>query len=179
MNCTMGLNPLDKSIVPLQPIFKPLEEFCHKKLLQSIKTINFEKQSTFMLKIKNIHLYAISLLFFIFIGYIMYAANVGRELLFFQLIDYIPMGDKLAHVVLIGTLAFLMNLMLGGKTFAVRGVQILLGSCIVFGFITIEEFTQMYIPTRNFDWMDLMANYIGIYMASISTKFQITNSKCI
>jgi len=132
-----------------------------------------------MLKQKNIHIYAISLLFFAFIGYIMYAANTGRELLFFQLLEYIPMGDKLAHVVLIGTLAFLLNLLFGGKTFAVRGIQILLGSCIVFGFITIEEFTQMYIPNRNFDWIDLMANYLGIGMASISTKFQMTNSKCI
>jgi len=102
----------------------------------------------------------------------MYAANTGRELMFFQMLEYIPMGDKLAHVVLIGTLAFLLNLLLGGKTFTVRGVQILLGSCIVFGFITIEEFTQMYIPTRNFDWMDLMANYIGIVGASIKFRGQ-------
>jgi len=128
-----------------------------------------------MLKIKNIHLYPLSLLFFAFIGYIMYAANTGRDLLFFQLLEYIPMGDKLAHIVLIGTLAFLLNLMLRGKKFTVNGVQILLGSCIVFGFITIEEFTQIYIPNRNFDWMDLMANYIGI--AGASTKFQIPKNK--
>jgi len=95
-----------------------------------------------MLKTKNIPIYAVSLLFFAFIGYILYAANTGRELLFFRILEYIPMGDKLAHVVLIGTLAFSLNLMLHGRTFTLNGVQILLGSGIVFGFVTIEEFTQ-------------------------------------
>ena len=125
-----------------------------------------------MFKNKNLHIYIISLLFFAFIGYILYSANTGRELLFFQILEYIPWGDKLAHVVLIGTLAFLLNLMLRGKTFTVNGVQILLGSCIVFGFITIEEFTQMYIPTRNFDWIDLMANYVGIWLAGVKFRGQ-------
>ena len=87
------------------------------------------------------------------------------------------MGDKLAHIVLIGTLAYLFNLMLRAKTFKVNGVQILVGSCIVFGLMTVEEFSQMYIPARNFDWVDLAANYLGIGIAGQITKskYQISN----
>lgn len=127
-----------------------------------------------MLKLKNIHIYLVSTLFFFFIGYISYAASTGRALLFFELLERIPMGDKLVHVVLMGTLAFLLNLMLGGRTFSINGVPILLGSCIAVGFVTIEEFSQIYIPLRNFDWIDLIANYTGIILAS---KWQIPNSE--
>ena len=123
-----------------------------------------------MLKITRTYTHFIALLFFIFIGYILYSANTGREILFFQILEYIPMGDKLAHIVLIGTLAYLLNIMLGAKTFKVNGVQILVGSFIVFGLMPVEEFSQMYIPTRNFDWVDLAANYLGIGIASQMAK---------
>ena len=129
-----------------------------------------------MLKITRTYTHLIALLFFIFIGYILYSANTGREILFFQILEYIPMGDKLAHIVLIGTLAYLLNIMLGAKTFKVNGVQILVGSFIVFGLMTVEEFSQMYIPTRNFDWVDLAANYLGIGIASqMAKKKYLTN----
>ncbi len=130
-----------------------------------------------MLKTTLSYTHLISLLFFTFIGYIIYSANTGREILFFQIIEYIPMGDKLAHIILIGILAYLLNIMLGAKTFKVNGRQILLGSFIVFGLMTVEEFSQMYIPTRNFDWVDLAANYLGIGIAGQITKskYQISN----
>jgi len=128
-----------------------------------------------MSKTARIYLRLISLLFFIFIGYVLYSANTGREILFFQILEYIPMGDKFAHVILIGTLAYLFNMVLGAKTFKVNGVQILVGSLIVFGLMTVEEFSQMYIPTRNFDWVDLAANYLGIGIADkmIKSKYKI------
>lgn len=133
-----------------------------------------------MLKRKNIYIYLISGLFFTFVGYMLHAANTGRALLFFEILDYIPMGDKLVHIVMMGTLAFLLNLMLDGKTLMLFGVPILLGSLIAVGFVTIEEFSQMYIPTRKFDWIDLAANYVGITWASrwqvLSSKIQIPNS---
>ena len=119
-----------------------------------------------MLRDSQIPIYLFSTLFAASIAYILYAANTGKELLFFELVDKIPMGDKLAHIVLIGTLAFLSDVLLGAKVFRVKGIQMLVGSFAVFMFITIEEFTQLYIPTRNFDWGDLIANYIGIGIAS-------------
>jgi len=125
-----------------------------------------------MLKIKNIHIYLVSGLFFAFVGYLIHAANTGRALFFFEVLDCIPMGDKLVHLVFMGTLAFLLNLMLGGRTLTLIGVPILLGSFIAIGFVTIEEFSQMYIPTRKFDWIDLMANYVGVAWASIKFRSQ-------
>jgi len=91
---------------------------------------------------------------------------VGQDILFFKLIEHVPMGDKFAHITLVGTLAFLLNLILGAKTFTIRKMELLLGSCIVFGIMTVEEFSQIYIPMRNFDLVDLMANYLGIGIAS-------------
>jgi len=84
------------------------------------------------------------------------------------------MGDKLVHLIFMGTLAFLLNLTLNVRTCTILGMPMLLGSLIAVGFVTIEEFSQMYIPTRNFDWMDLMANYIGIAWAS---KWQVPKSR--
>ena len=119
-----------------------------------------------MLKTANTFIYIITLLFITFIVYIIYAANVGQDILFFKLIEYVPMGDKFAHITLVGTLAFLLNLMLSARTFKIRKTELLLGSCIVFGIMTVEEFSQIYIPTRNFDLVDLMANYLGIGIVS-------------
>ena len=132
------------------------------------------------MKNKNVFISIISFLFITFIAYILYAANVGHEIFFFKILKSVPMGDKLAHIVLIGTLAFLVNLLLQVKTFKIRKRELLLGSLIVFGLVTVEEFTQIYIPTRSFDLVDLMANYIGIGIASwlnfnyLSTKTKLS-----
>lgn len=86
----------------------------------------------------------ITLLFVLFIGYVIYSANTGNGLPVFKLIGKIPYGDKLGHMGLIGTLTFLINATLNNKVFKVSGRKILLGSALVFIFITIEEFSQQY-----------------------------------
>jgi hypothetical protein len=115
---------------------------------------------------KSISIKVISISFVVFIGYILYSANTGGSNIFFSTIGKMPFGDKIAHMSLVGTLAFLLNLLLSAKTFSFKGFNILTASFGVFCFMTIEEFTQIWIDNRTFDLLDLTFNYIGIGIAS-------------
>ena len=57
----------------------------------------------------------IAILFTLFIGFIVYSANNGSDLFFFK-ITTLPYGDKFAHAILIGLLAFILNLAANGRT---------------------------------------------------------------
>lgn len=115
---------------------------------------------------------SITVAFTLFIGVIIFLANTGGDLGLLKLIHKIPMGDKFAHMLLVGTLAFLVNLSLKAQTFEFLNFRILVGSAIIFCAITVEECSQMWIPSRNFDLLDLTFNYIGIFIASwLISKF--------
>ena len=47
------------------------------------------------------------------------------------------------------------------------GQTYLLGSLLVACLITFEECTQAFIPARNFEIMDLVCNYAGIYAGGL------------
>lgn len=81
---------------------------------------------------------------------------------FFAFLRYIPYGDKVGHFCLMGMFAFLLNLALKAKTVRVWRVEYLLGSLIVAAIVTIEEFSQIYISGRTFDWDDLFFDFAGI-----------------
>ena len=115
---------------------------------------------------KSILIKFISFSFVIFIGYILYSANTGTPNIFFTIIGKVPYGDKIAHMGLVGMLAFLLNLLLSSKTFSFKGFNILVASFGVFCFMTVEEFSQIWIDKRTFDLVDLTFNYIGIGIAS-------------
>ena len=115
---------------------------------------------------KSISIRLISISFVIFIGYILYSANTGGSNIFFSTIGKVPFGDKIAHMSLVGMLAFLLNLLLNAKTFSFKGFNVLTASFGVFCFMTLEEFSQIWIDSRNFDLLDLTFNYIGIGIAS-------------
>ena len=84
---------------------------------------------------------------------------------FFQWIERHPGSDKVGHFVLLGTLAFSLNLALRGKSLQCGPGRLLWGSLLVAVVITFEEFSQMWVSTRQFDWGDLAANYAGIACA--------------
>lgn len=105
-------------------------------------------------------------LFIIFIIYIILSASLGWYNPFFAFVNKIPFGDKVMHVILLGTFAFCVNVLLGFHTFKISKYQLLTGSVIMFLFATVEEISQYWIPTRTFDLLDLAANYIGILLAS-------------
>jgi VanZ family protein len=75
----------------------------------------------------------------------------------------IPCGDKLGHLVLVGTLSLLLNLMLEGRRGPGRRPRILPGSVLLLVVMTLEEGSQAFIPHRSFDPLDWLANVIGIF----------------
>lgn len=102
--------------------------------------------------------------FLLFIGFVILSANFGWEAFFFDWVKYLPLGDKMAHFLLVGGVAFFVNLLLEVKKIKLAGKEILLGSFVVFVFITLEEFSQLFLIRRNFDLIDMSANYLGILL---------------
>lgn len=78
------------------------------------------------------------------------------------MVDSIPIGDKIGHFLLMGMLAYLVNLLMECKTFKLGKWQILTGSVIVAVCVLIEEMTQIFIPTRTFSYLDLLSDLLGI-----------------
>lgn len=105
--------------------------------------------------------------FSVFFGIITLAgmgASPGISLLSF--IHDIPFGDKFVHFGILLTFTFLLNESLKGITFHFKARHFLTGSLIILIFFTVEEFSQLFIPHRNFELMDLICNYAGIAAGS-------------
>ena len=75
---------------------------------------------------------------------------------------YIPWGDKLGHFLLMGGLAFLLNLSLGLRRWRPYQLDLLLGSLVVALAATAEEISQYWLTNRRFDPWDLAADLAGI-----------------
>lgn len=109
-------------------------------------------------------------MFFLFILWVIYMANVGASTVFFDLVKVVPLGDKIGHVVLFGVLTLGLNISLNYRTCPGGNTGLLLGSCLVFAFAIIEELTQQLCTTRTFDVADLMADAAGIMLFSLISR---------
>lgn len=94
---------------------------------------------------------------------ILVIADRGDADLFWNVVGKIPCGDKLGHLGLVGTLSFLLNLALDRRRAFASGDGILLGSLVLLVFMTLEEFSQAFIPCRSFDLLDGLANLVGVF----------------
>lgn len=101
----------------------------------------------------------------IFVGGVIVCADRGVLRGFFRWINSIPFGDKAGHVFLIGIMAHLLNCAMAGRTFGIGRSRWQLGGLIVAAVMTIEEISQIWIPSRTFDFGDLAANYAGVLLA--------------
>ncbi|MEK7723980.1 MAG: VanZ family protein [Acidobacteriota bacterium] len=93
---------------------------------------------------------------------IIFIANRRSTAYILGFVGSIPFGDKLGHFFLMGILSFLVNLILDARDFGFGKIRYLLGSLIVAVIVTIEEFSQLFIRGRSFDWTDLVADFLGI-----------------
>ncbi len=91
------------------------------------------------------------------------AADFGASRWVFDAVGRVPWGDKLAHFVLLGIMSLLLNLTLGGATVRLSSVRLLKGSAILLVVVTLEEFSQAFLPYRSFEVADLAFNYAGIF----------------
>lgn len=100
--------------------------------------------------------------FFIFISWIIFLADSADYNFAFYLVGDIPYGDKVAHALLYGIMALLLNYGLRFKYFGTKFFQLQIGSMLVFLFAALEEISQYFILSRTFDLYDLLADVIGI-----------------
>lgn len=108
----------------------------------------------------------LTIAFSCFIVLLIIVANFKLYNPFLPFVKAVPygLGDQLGHFVLMGFLAFLVNMTMKAKTVKVGSFNLLLGSLIVAVFVTLEEGSQYFLSTRTCDWFDLMADYLGILL---------------
>jgi polysaccharide biosynthesis protein VpsQ len=102
----------------------------------------------------------------IFIGLfvaILIGADKGALPGFVRSLYAFPGGDKIGHFLLMGALSWLINLSLRARLAPVLSRNILLGSAIVFVFVTLEEISQLWLKSRSFSLLDLGFSYAGIF----------------
>lgn len=77
-----------------------------------------------------------------------------------------PGGDKLGHFLIAGLLSLTLNLAIPERLVRFGRYSVYLGSLLVFITLAAEEFTQLFIQTRTFSWLDLSSDLLGILAAS-------------
>ena len=110
------------------------------------------------------------MLFIIMFSLIIFIADSEDGMKIFSFVRNIPGGDKSGHFVVFALFAIVVNLFLDFRYVSIKKKKILLGSVIVFFIASIEELSQIWIPNRTFDLVDLFADSMGILLVSLLTK---------
>jgi hypothetical protein len=106
---------------------------------------------------------AISIFLFI-ITIVGFQTHLGLAIKY--LIAAVPFADKVVHFSMTVTLSLLLCFSTNQRQVNLFGRWMLFSSlALAIGF-TLEEFSQAFIPSRNFEIMDMLCNYAGIYMGS-------------
>jgi hypothetical protein len=111
--------------------------------------------------------YGVSFAFFTFICSMIYMADAGIPNAIMRVTATVPMGDKLGHFSLFGTLAFLLNWALRYRTFQAAHRPWLWGSVLVLSFALLEECSQAFFPRRTLDATDALADVLGVWAFSL------------
>jgi len=106
----------------------------------------------------------ITIFYVCFILFVIALANQGELGILAVIVYEVPYTDKLGHFILMGLLAFFLNLSLKCSTISILNSTFLKGSIIIFILVTLEEVSQLLVETRTFDLMDLVADYLGIFV---------------
>lgn len=113
-----------------------------------------------------------SALFFSFICWMIFMANLNRENLIMSIGHRVPSGDKIGHFMLFGLLALFLNSALKFRKVPVFKHKFYLGSMLVALFAIGEEFSQLFFENRTFDWVDLVFDFWGIHLLSSKVCFK-------
>lgn len=105
--------------------------------------------------------------FFAFVLWLIYTANTGRESVFFELVESIPYGDKVGHLLLFGFLTLAANFAFRLRILDLRVFRLYIGTGIVSLFVVLEELSQTFIPSRTFELEDLAADTAGIILFTV------------
>ncbi len=114
---------------------------------------------------------ALAVLFAVFLLVVIYWAASGNMPEMIQRLYDFPGGDKAGHFLLMGGLALLVNLALGGRRLQMGGRQLLTGSVLVAAFISLEEVSQFAFPLRTPDVWDWAASMAGIWCSGLILRY--------
>ncbi len=107
----------------------------------------------------------ITFLFALFILAVIVLADLGILPHFLSIVYDFPNGDKVGHFILFGLLGFLLTFTftrsLPNRTRALVALSI---GLILMLLIALEEISQMFVSTRTFDLIDLLASYVGVVL---------------
>jgi hypothetical protein len=95
------------------------------------------------------------------------SADLGLKLWVFKFAAWIPLGDKLGHLVLAGIFSFLLNSALCCRTSSLFGLKMRMGSLIACLLVLTEEFSQLWIASRNVELTDVLFDVAGIYLFGV------------
>lgn len=94
----------------------------------------------------------------------------------FGFVRYIPYGDKVLHFGLLGTLAFLVAQWVTLSRQSFSPSRLVMTGSLVAVLITLEEFSQIFIPSRTFDLTDMTLNILGIACGTLLFSILYTQS---
>jgi hypothetical protein len=103
-----------------------------------------------------------ALIFVCFISWVIFQANVGSSNIIFELVNFIPYGDKVSHFILYGTLSVLTVIALNYRCVKVNHYSLPVGAILVLLIAIGEEITQLFISNRTFELADICADIAGI-----------------
>ncbi|MCE9554026.1 MAG: hypothetical protein K8T91_11710 [Planctomycetes bacterium] len=89
-------------------------------------------------------------------------ADAGLAEPMFEIVHRVPLGDKIGHVLLLGTMSLLLNLALRVSRFHWGRFHPLQGTAILLVLATLEEFSQLASTHRTFSFGDAASNAVGI-----------------
>ncbi|WP_370981620.1 VanZ family protein [Agaribacterium sp. ZY112] len=107
------------------------------------------------------------MLIFTCISYAIYLANTGDKNTLFDIIATIPYGDKFGHSILYGSLTY--SIIIASRFRVIKTGRIRLYYGVLFAslFSITEEISQLFIQSRTFDISDLIADLLGISIATL------------
>lgn len=108
--------------------------------------------------------------FFSFLIWVIVAADSGRQNYFLQLAGSLPYGDKIGHVLLFAALALLLNFATKARQLAFGSARLYVGVVLTLGFALLEEGSQLLFPSRSFELLDILADLLGVTLATLLTK---------
>jgi hypothetical protein len=106
-----------------------------------------------------------------FIGWITWQADRGQYNFFIMLAASFPYGDKVGHLLIYLTLAVLLNVALQFRRLPLGPLRPELGSLLVWVYTMLEETSQLWFASRNFEWLDVLANTTGVLLASLFCRY--------
>ena len=109
-------------------------------------------------------------LYCIFIVAVLLAADLGLIPKISGFVQGTSGLDKVGHFILAGVFAWLFNSAFRLGQLNRGGLGIFVGTIVVVTVVTLEELAQLWIYTRRFELIDLLAGYLGIATADIALR---------